>query len=193
MKKAVLLLSVVVCMGVITGVSRSESIITQIDEWVQKCENSTTAVEIALGTIELANYVISDWQIINPTQEQNYNDEAHLYFEGKRLTSAHVRYGTPTGDWGEHTYYCYWENGNLAYILYEYWSFCDGSIGQETILYFKNGKIIKKTTRYFDLETQKPVKLKKGSYKPAIYLTTKDILDKFSKDLKGSIPPWSGL
>jgi hypothetical protein len=193
MKRAFYILLVTVCVGAIISVSRSESIITQIDKWVQKCEESTTATEIVLGTIERENYVISDWQIGDPKKEQNYNDEAHLYFEGKRLTSAHVRYGTPTGDWGEHTYYCYWENNKLAYISYDYWTFCDGYILQQTILYFRDGKAIKKTTECFDLETKKPIKPHKGSYTPTIYLTTKDILDKFSKDLKGNTTPWASF
>jgi len=167
--------------------------IQNVVKQVEKTENLPSTKEVMLGTLLLDDEEISDWKICNPKKENFYNDEAHLYFVGKRLISFHIRLGTPTGDWGEHRYYCYREDETLAFISYECWSFCDGNIKIEAKLYFDpKGKKIKEVVKYMDLETDRPVKAQKGLYQPPeIYLKTSDALKKFAKDLKGVTPPWT--
>ena len=159
----------------------------------QILEQSASTKKVMLGTVLLEDDEISDWKICNLKLENICNDEAHLFFEGKRLISFHIRLGTPTEDWGEHRYYCYREDESLAFISYEYWTFCEGSIKIEAQLYFnQNGKKVSEIVKFFDIETNKEIKESMELYEsPEIYLKTSDALRKFSKDLKGVVPPWT--
>lgn len=178
--------------------SQDNGIIKEIDKLIKKCQEAELpnhAKEVMLGTFLSSNDEISDWQICDPKKDNICNDESHLYFINKKLSSVHIRLGTPTGDWGTHTYYCYRENETLAYIEQNDWSFAQGSIKIDARIYLDlSGKKIKEIIKCSDIETNKPIKDIKGLYyPPEIYLTTKEILAKFKKDLKGAVPPWTSF
>lgn len=197
MRNGIIVLSVIICFfyGGFVFAKPDPSIaeIEKVKMNAERLESLKTTKEVMLGTTLQENDDVSDWKICDPKKNIECNDDAHLYFKGRRLSSFHIRLGTPTGDWGEHSWYCYRNDETLAFIAYEYWTFCEGSIKIEAKLYFDpKGKKVKEIVKFMDIQNGKPVKAQKELYSsPDVYLKAKDALKKFQKDLKEVTPPWT--
>jgi len=155
--------------------------ILEAESVYQQCleiENAPTTEEIILVRQLLEEYEIGDWEQYDSDKDAEYNDEIHLYFVGKRLSSASARWGTPTGDWAEFTYYYYREDGTLAYIINDYRTLCDGELRIISRYSFNaSGKQIKVTNEFYDLMTDEPIRGNDDSVSPPqIFLTTEEIL-----------------
>lgn len=198
MKKLLFISGMVLCLFSCTpAFAKVEPAVAAIDKLVRETEDverRATTKEIVLATVLDKEEIPGDWKVCDPKSDVNYNDEAHLYFAGKRLISFSIRLGTPTEDWGESRYYCYRKDGSLAYIRLLSWSWNEPPFRTEAMVYINStGQVIKELVKYYDPEN-KPVKLNKSDYKtPESYLTTQAALNKFARDLKGITPPWNGL
>jgi hypothetical protein len=69
-----------------------------------------------------------------------------------------------SGDWVKYVYYYFRENGTLAKIESQLNTFYGHFTVLQDIYFNNNGKVLKKTTRYLDLETQNPKKPSKDDF-----------------------------
>lgn len=150
-----------------------------------RIEKDSTTKKIILVRQLLEDDKIGDWEKYDSKKDAEYNDEVHLFFVGKRLSSARVRWGTPTGDWAKFTYYYYRENKALAYIINDYRTFCYGELRiVSRYLFNAAGKRIKLTKEFYDLITDKSIKGNDAiDDPPEVFLRTKDILKAFKYSL----------
>ncbi|HEY0322935.1 MAG TPA: hypothetical protein VGC66_18410 [Pyrinomonadaceae bacterium] len=96
---------------------------------------------------------------------------------GKTYTSSNVWFSTtgnpvvalftlssPSGDWAQYVTNYYRSDGTLARLHSELRTFMGDVIVIRDRLYDANGKVLKEQTRYLDLKTRKPKKVKQGDF-----------------------------
>jgi hypothetical protein len=144
--------------------------ILEAESVYQQClaiEDAPTTEEIIMVRQLLEDDEIGDWEKYSGNEDAIYNDECHLFFVGKRLSSARIYWGTPTGDWAEFTYYYYREEGTLAYIINDYRTLCDGEMRIiSRCLFNAAGKQIKVMHEFYDLFTDEPIDGNDNSISP---------------------------
>jgi hypothetical protein len=85
-------------------------------------------------------------------------DTAYVWRKNNKVVMANLTLSSPSGDWAHYIYHYFREDGTLAKIEARLNTF----YGNMTVLrwfYFnRKGSLLRKTTKYLDLETQKPKK-----------------------------------
>lgn len=77
--------------------------------------------------------------------------------EGRILKSNLSLFYSPSGDNAKDIYHCFRADGSLAYVLTFFGSFNDGYKFEERRYFDRNGGLIKRTEKYFDLDNE-PIK-----------------------------------
>lgn len=89
---------------------------------------------------------------------------AYVWRKNDRVVVSNFTFSSPSGDWAHYVFHYFREDGTLAKIEARLNTF----YGDMTILrdfYFdRRGKVLRKTTKYLDLTTQKPKKAKDGDF-----------------------------
>lgn len=89
---------------------------------------------------------------------------AFVWRKGARIVMTNFTFDSPSGDWAHFVYHYFREDGTLAKVEARLNTF----YGNMTILrefYFaRNGKLLRKTVKYLDLQTQKPKNPKDGDF-----------------------------
>ena len=86
----------------------------------------------------------------------NMNQIAFVWTRTGKVVAANITFTSPSGDWAHLINYYYREDGSVAKIRAQLNTFYgDLSIVREK-LFDSNGKVLRSTTRYLDLQTRKP-------------------------------------
>jgi hypothetical protein len=82
---------------------------------------------------------------------------------------------SPSGDWAQYNNYYYRSDGTLAKLRAEMRTFLGDVIIIRDRFYDSKGKLLQEKTRYLDLQTRKPKKIKEGDFMdipPEVYAKT---------------------
>jgi hypothetical protein len=91
---------------------------------------------------------------------------------------AEFSLSSPSGDWAQYVTYYYRDDGTLAKLHSELRTFMGDLIVIRDRLYDSKGKLLQERTRYLDLKTGKPKKVKEGSFMDApvkLYAKTSEL------------------
>ena len=91
----------------------------------------------------------------------NLNENAIVWTKSGKISAATFTFQSPSRDWAQFATYYFRPNGTLAKIESNLNTFY-GNVTAKLDYYFDSkGKIIKQKATYFDLQSQKPIALKK--------------------------------
>lgn len=90
----------------------------------------------------------------------NLNENAYVWLKGGKLVGANFTFQSPSRDWAHFVMYYYREDGTLAKTESTLNTFYGNVTIKRNTYYAPNGKPLHTTTRYLDLNTQKPIKPK---------------------------------
>jgi hypothetical protein len=91
------------------------------------------------------------------------------------LVVASFSLSSPSGDWAQYNDYYYRNDGTLAKLHSELRTFMGDLVVVRDRFYDPNGKLLQEKTRYLDLQTRKPKKVKEGDFQdipPELYAKT---------------------
>ncbi|MBA3768351.1 MAG: hypothetical protein H0W99_15510 [Acidobacteria bacterium] len=94
------------------------------------------------------------------------------------LLVADFSLSSPSGDWAQYNTYYYRSDGTLAKLHSELRTFMGDLVVIRDRLYDPNGKLLQEKTRYLDLQTRKPKKVKEGDFMdipPEVYAKTSNL------------------
>jgi hypothetical protein len=80
------------------------------------------------------------------------------------LVVADFSLSSPSGDWAQFNTYYYRSDGTLAKLHSELRTFMGNIVVIRDRLYDSKGKLLQEKTRYLDLQTRKPKKVKEGDF-----------------------------
>lgn len=80
------------------------------------------------------------------------------------LVVAEFSLSSPSGDWAQFNTYYYRSDGTLAKLHSELRTFMGDVVVIRDRLYDSKGKLLQEKTRYLDLQTRKPKKVKEGDF-----------------------------
>ncbi len=83
---------------------------------------------------------------------------AFIWKKDGKVIATNLTYSSPSGDWVQYVYYVFYEDGYVAKSNRELRTFMGDIIVNRINTYDKNGALLKESTNYRDLKTQKPVK-----------------------------------
>jgi hypothetical protein len=88
---------------------------------------------------------------------------------------VNIDLSSPSGDWAQYNNYYYRSDGTLAKLRAELRTFMGDVIIIRDRFYDSKGKLLQEKTRYLDLQTRKPKKIKEGDFMdipPEVYAKT---------------------
>ena len=83
---------------------------------------------------------------------------AYNWISKGKLVQTNFTDFSPSGDWAQYTFHYFWPDGTIAKVEAEMRTFMGDYIIKRDFYMDAKGKVIKKTTGYFDLTTRKPKK-----------------------------------
>jgi hypothetical protein len=99
----------------------------------------------------------SEEELENSREEEESYTIAYVWFQDRLPTAVNFTYSSPSGDWALYVEYVFRTDGSAAGIRRELRTF-QGNIAVTNISFLdEKGKLLKETTEFADLETQKPV------------------------------------
>jgi hypothetical protein len=108
----------------------------------------------------------------------NLNENAYVWLRDGMVVGANFTFQSPSRDWAHYVMYYYRSDGTLAKINAELRTFYGNTIVIRNRLYNPNGKLLQEKTRYLDLQTRKPKKVKEGDFQDMpieLYAKTSDL------------------
>lgn len=90
----------------------------------------------------------------------NLNENAYVWSRNGKLVGANFTFQSPSRDWAHFVMYYFREDGTLAKTESTLNTFYGNVTIKRNTYYDPNGKALRTTTRYLDLNTQKPIKPK---------------------------------
>lgn len=82
---------------------------------------------------------------------------AFNYKNGDRLVAVNLTVSSCTGDWAKDVYHYFREDGSLAFVLSHFGTFYDEYKFEQRQYFDRNGRLISKSEKYFDLTTDEPI------------------------------------
>jgi hypothetical protein len=99
----------------------------------------------------------SEEQLENAREGEESYTIAYIWFQENVPVAVNFTYSSPSGDWALYVEYVFRADGSVAGIRRELRTF-QGNIAVTNISFLdEKGKLLKETTEFADLETQKPV------------------------------------
>jgi hypothetical protein len=89
---------------------------------------------------------------------------AYNWRKNGKLVQSNFTLFSPSGDWSQYDFHYFRADGSVAKIASELRTFYGDLIVQRDFYFDGKGKLIRQTTRYRDLNTNKPVKKPKDSF-----------------------------
>lgn len=83
---------------------------------------------------------------------------AFNWLQRGKLVRSNFTLFSPSGDWAQYDYHYFRADGTLAKLESELRTFYGDMIVQRNFYFARNGKLLRQTTNYRDLRTNKPVK-----------------------------------
>lgn len=122
----------------------------------------------------------------NSREDEESYTVAYIWFKDEVPVAVNFTYSSPSGDWALYVEYVFRADGSTAGIRRELRTFQGDVIVLTKFLFDEKGKELKKTTEYFDLETQKPIPPNKNfaDMEVTLYKSVKEL--PFAKLLAGS-------
>jgi hypothetical protein len=161
--------------------------VAKIDTYVaavKRVSNSRREPKIVVADIAEYDKEKSEWKRFDSEKAlEKYREEkgetysiAYNWKRQGKLIATNFTDFSPSGDWSQYTFHYFREDGSLAKVEAELRTFYGDYIALRNYYYNDKGKQIKQTTRYLDLNTNKPKKPSKNmmdpnSFKPEIYKT----------------------
>lgn len=94
-------------------------------------------------------------------QTSEFHDIAFVWRKSGRIVAVNFTFDSPSGDWAHFVFHYFREDGTLAKVEAQLNTF-HGNMSVLREFYFdRKGKLLRKTVKYLDLETQKPKNPKK--------------------------------
>ena len=87
---------------------------------------------------------------------ENLNEQADVWLSNDNVVCVRMTITSPSGDWAHFITYYFRQDGSLAKLDAQLNTFYGDVTIKRSRFYAANGKLLKSTTRYFDLQTQKP-------------------------------------
>ncbi|HSK70726.1 MAG TPA: hypothetical protein VK892_03455, partial [Pyrinomonadaceae bacterium] len=88
---------------------------------------------------------------------ESYNT-AYVWRKNGRIVMANFTLSSPSGDWAQYVYHYFRADGSAAKVESELRTFHGNLIVVQDFYLDPKGRVLKKTLKYLDLETQKPKK-----------------------------------
>lgn len=168
-----------------SGFAQSAAQISRIDSYVatvKRISNSNRQPKIVVADTADYEQEKSDWKKFDSEKAlEKYREEkgetysiAYNWKKQGKLVATNFTDFSPSGDWSQYTFHYFREDGSLAKVEAELRTFYGDYIALRNYYFDEKGKRIKTTTRYLDLNTNKPKKMSKNmmdpdSFKPEIY------------------------
>jgi hypothetical protein len=86
------------------------------------------------------------------------DESAIVWFKSGSVVGANFTFQSSSGDWAQYVTYYFRADGSLAKIHAQLNTFHGNISVVRDKSYSRNGKVLRETTRYLDLKTQKPIK-----------------------------------
>jgi hypothetical protein len=83
---------------------------------------------------------------------------AYNWLQRGKIIKSNFTLFSPSGDWANYVYHHFREDGTLAKAESEMRTFNGDLIIIQDFYFDRNGRLLKKTVKYLDLQTQKPIK-----------------------------------
>lgn len=82
----------------------------------------------------------------------------HIWRQKGRIVQSNFTLFSPSGDWAQYDFHYFRADGTIAKIASELRTFYGDMIVLRDFYFARNGKLLRQTIRYRDLNTKKPVK-----------------------------------
>lgn len=83
---------------------------------------------------------------------------AYNWLQRGKIVKSNFTLFSPSGDWANYVYHDFRPDGTLAHVESEMRTFNGDLIIIQDFYFDRRGRLLKKTVKYRDLETQKPIK-----------------------------------
>lgn len=93
-------------------------------------------------------------------ETSEFHNIAFVWRKNGRIVLANFTFDSPSGDWAHFVYHYFREDGTLAKVEAQLNTFNGNMTVLRNFYFDRNGKLLRKTTKYLDLETKKPKNLK---------------------------------
>lgn len=107
----------------------------------------------------------SDWKKFASEKElEKFRETTETYSiaynwqKNGKIIKSNFTLSSPSGDWAQYVYHHFREDGTLAKAESEMRTFNGNLIIIQDFYFDTKGKMVKKTAKYLDLKTQKPIK-----------------------------------
>ncbi len=170
MKELVLVtLSVIFCLCLGTNAS-AQTDVRSIDAYSKKIDAFTSANKRAVVVIaDTSDYTDQNskakWRkFASEKALETFRDKTEVYnvalnwLRGGKVIASNMTLSSPSGDWAKYVYHYFREDGTLARVKIDYRTFQGDFLILQNRYFDRNGKLLKKTTAYQDLQTHKPKK-----------------------------------
>lgn len=152
----------------IAGQTRSSSTIRSIDAYVR-------SIDAFVSSRKEPDLVVADTAEINASKPawrrfesvaaldkaREENETYTIAFSWKRngkIAVSNFTYFSPSGDWSQYVNHYFRSDGTLAMVSAELRTFMDDCVIRQRFYFNSSGRRLRKTLRYFDLNTDRPRK-----------------------------------
>lgn len=90
--------------------------------------------------------------------EVNSYNTAYVWERNGKIAAVNMTYSSPSGDWVQYVRYIFAEDGSTAKVRRDLRTFMDNIILVREYFYDENGKLLRQSRDFSNLETQKPIK-----------------------------------
>lgn len=152
----------------IAGQTRSSSTIRPIDAYVRSLDawvSSRKEPDLVVADTADVQAPKPAWKRFESVAALDKAREEHetytIAFNWKRngrITVSNFTYFSPSGDWSQYVHHYFRFDGTLAMVSAELRTFMDDCVIKQRFYFNSAGKRLKKTLRYFDLNTDRPKK-----------------------------------
>lgn len=151
-----------------SGQARTARSIKVIDKYaasIDKTVDSRSRPDIVAADTAAIDAAKPAWKIFDSvdalekagTEDDTYTI-AYSWKKDDKLVASRFTYSSPSGDWAEFVFHYFRADGSLARVDAELRTFTDDCVIRQSFYFNSSGKSLKRTRRYFDLNTDKPRK-----------------------------------
>lgn len=164
LKNISLLIAATLTLG---GIAAAQNSVAQIDTYVRSIKKVTAGTKNKIVVADTGDYEAnkSNWKKFASEKALEKHREtsetysiAYNWKKDGKLVGSNFTDFSPSGDWTQYTFHYFRPDGTLAKVEAELRTFNGDWIVNRDYWFDKNGKQIKKTSKYLDLNTKKPKK-----------------------------------
>ncbi len=145
-----------------TGVTAVNTYAKDIDQFIKRNPKDHRIFgDTASGTQDEPSH----WQEFKTEAErekadtgENLNENAYVWLKGGKVVGVNFTFQSPSRDWAQFAMYYFREDGTLAKIQSRLNTFYGELTVRQEKFYSSEGKLLRTTKKYLDLNSQKPKK-----------------------------------